>query len=224
MAELYLVRHGQASFGAENYDALSEIGTRQGRWLGEHFAQLGLRFDRLVIGTMRRHRQTADAILEGLGNPAIETMELAGLNEYDFDRLFKALGDEHPALRAFVAGDKRDFYRGLKQVLQLWSEDRLPGAVPETWLQFQQRVREAREAIQRAGGARVLVVSSGGPIAVTAQQVLQAPDAAAIALNMQIRNSSVSQYVFNAQAISLATFNALPHLERAERHEFITYG
>jgi broad specificity phosphatase PhoE len=74
------------------------------------------------------------------------------------------------------------------------------------------------------GGKRVLVVSSGGPIAVIAQQVPQAPAAAAIALNMQIRNSSVSQYVFNENAMSLVSFNALPHLERAERRELVTYG
>jgi broad specificity phosphatase PhoE len=224
MAELYLVRHGQASFGAENYDALSDTGRRQAHWLGEHFAEAGLRFDRLFIGTMRRHGQTADAILEGMGGPGIETTRHAGLNEYDFDALFRALGDSQPSLSAYAKGDKRDFYRGLKQVLQLWSEDRLPGPVPETWHAFLQRVCEARLAIQQAGAARVLVVSSGGPIAVTAQQVLQAPDATAIALNMQIRNSSVSQYVFNAHTISLVSFNALPHLERAGRHEFITYG
>jgi broad specificity phosphatase PhoE len=68
------------------------------------------------------------------------------------------------------------------------------------------------------------VVTSGGPIAVFAQQVLQAPAAAAIALNMQIRNSSVSQYVFNDSAMSLVTFNTLPHLEQAERRELVTYG
>jgi broad specificity phosphatase PhoE len=159
-----------------------------------------------------------------MGGPAIETTQHAGLNEYDFDGLYRALGDSQPALSALAKGDKRDFYRGLKQVLQLWSEDRLPGPVPETWREFQQRVREAWLAIQQAGAARVLAVSSGGPIAVTAQQVLQAPDATSIALNLQIRNSSVSQYVFNANTVSLVSFNALPHLERTGRHEFITYG
>jgi broad specificity phosphatase PhoE len=109
-------------------------------------------------------------------------------------------------------------------VLQLWADDRLPGVVPETWHQFHARVERARLAIQRTGGKRVLVVSSGGPIAVTAQQVLQAPAATAIALNMQIRNSSICQYVFNDTAMSLVSFNSVPHLERAERHEFVTYG
>ena len=228
MAELYLVRHGQASFGAENYDELSPSGRTQSLWLGEYFAQAKLRFDRVVVGTMQRHRQTADAILAAMGGPQVEIAQDAGLNEYDFQALFASLGEEGLPLGLSAglsaASAKKDFYKGLRQVLQLWADDRLPGRVPETWHQFQARVQRARIDIQRTGGRSVLVVSSGGPIAVTAQQVLQAPDATAIALNMQIRNSSVCQYVFNDGAMSLVSFNSVPHLERAERHEFVTYG
>jgi broad specificity phosphatase PhoE len=232
MAELYLVRHGQASFGADNYDELSPSGRTQSGWLGEYFAQAGLRFDRIVIGTMQRHRQTADAILAAMGGPQVEIAQDAGLNEYDFQALFAVLGETGmpPGLSTELSAglsstrSKKDFYKGLKHVLQLWAEDRLPGRVPETWQQFQTRVERARIDIQRAGGRRVLVVSSGGPISVIAQQVLQAPNASAIALNMQIRNSSVCQYVFNGDAMSLVSFNSVPHLERAERHEFVTYG
>ena len=224
MAELYLVRHGQASFGAENYDELSPSGYSQSRWLGEYFAQAKLRFDRVVIGTMQRHRQTADAILDAMAGPQVEIAQDAGLNEYDFQALFAALGEEGLPQGLSRSSSKKDFYKGLRHVLQLWADDRLPGTIPETWHQFQTRVRRACSDIQRAGGRKVLVVSSGGPIAVTAQQVLQAPNAAAIALNMQIRNSSVCQYVFNDGAMSLVSFNSVPHLERAERHEFVTYG
>ncbi|CAE6692350.1 MULTISPECIES: histidine phosphatase family protein [Paraburkholderia] len=224
MAELYLVRHGQASFGADNYDELSPSGRTQSSWLGEYFAQANLRFDRVVIGTMQRHRQTADAILAAMGGPPIELAQDAGLNEYDFEALFAAVGDEGLPSALSATSSKKDFYKGLRHVLQLWADDRLPGAVPETWQQFQTRVQRARSDIQRAGGRRVLVVSSGGPIAVTAQQVLQAPAASAIALNLQIRNSSVCQYVFNDDAMSLVSFNSVPHLEHAERREFVTYG
>lgn len=224
MAELYLVRHGQASFGAENYDALSPSGRTQSLWLGEYFAQARLRFDRVVIGTMERHRQTAEGILAGMGGPQIEIAEDAGLNEYDFQALFAALGEAGLPLGLSAASSKRDFYKALQQVLQLWADDRLPGRVPETWHQFQTRVQRARAAIQRSGGRRVLAVSSGGPIAVTAQQILQAPAATAIALNMQIRNSSVCQYLFKDGAMSLVSFNSVPHLERADRHECVTYA
>jgi broad specificity phosphatase PhoE len=224
MAELYLVRHGQASFGADNYDELSPSGRTQSAWLGEYFAQANVRFDRVVIGTMQRHRQTVEGILAAMGGPQVEIAQDAGLNEYDFEALFAALGEAGLPSGLSPASSKKDFYKGLRQVLQLWADDRLPGRVPETWQEFQARVQRARLDIQRAGGRRVLVVSSGGPIAVTAQQVLQAPAASAIALNLQIRNSSVCQYVFNDDAMSLVSFNSVPHLEHAERREFVTYG
>ncbi|MGF6696919.1 broad specificity phosphatase PhoE [Paraburkholderia sp. MM5496-R1] len=224
MAELYLVRHGQASFGAENYDELSSSGFAQSRWLGEYFAQSHLSFDRVVTGTMRRHAQTADALLTAMGGQPVEIVQDAGLNEYNFHALFSALGESGPASGPVAESSMKHFYKGLRQVLQLWSEDKLPGRIPETWGEFQARVEHARLAIQRSGGKRVLVVSSGGPIAVFTQQILNAPAAAAIALNMQIRNSSVSQYVFNDSAMSLVTFNALPHLEQIEGRELVTYG
>jgi len=224
MAELYLVRHGQASFGTDNYDELSPTGYTQSRWLGEHFAQSALEFDRVVIGTMRRHEQTADAILAAMPALQVEVVQDAGLNEYDFQGLFAALGEDEFPQGPSAESSKKNFYKRLKKALQLWSDDLLPGPAPETWQQFQARVERARLAIQRAGGRRVLVVSSGGPIAVFAQQILQAPATAAIALNLQIRNSSVCQYVFNDTAMSLVSFNSLPHLDPIERHEFVTYG
>ena len=224
MAELYLVRHGQASFGAADYDRLSERGEQQSVWLGEYFARQDIVFDRVICGTLRRHEQTVDGILRGMGmsGPAVE--QHAGLNEYDFQGLFAALGEDFPELTQLASGSMRDHYRALKQVLHLWSDDKIRGPLPETWAAFQQRVADARAAIQAGGGQRVLAISSGGPIAVTAQQVLAAPPASAIALNLQIRNSSVSQYFFNAESFQLATFNGIPHLDDPARRAFQTYG
>lgn len=224
MAELYLVRHGQASFGAADYDRLSERGEQQSVWLGEYFVRQGIVFDRVICGTLRRHEQTVDGILRGMGNSGAAYTQHAGLNEYDFQALFAALGDDFPEVTRQASGSMRDHYRALKQVLQLWSDDKIRGPLPETWAAFQQRVAEARAAIQAGGGQRVLAVSSGGPIAVTAQQVLAAPPASAIALNLQIRNSSVSQYFFNAESFQLATLNGIPHLDDPARRSFQTYG
>lgn len=224
MAELYLVRHGQASFGTENYDRLSALGEQQGVWLGEYFARQDIVFDRVFCGTLNRHEQTVDAILRGMGRQDVRYDRHPGLNEYDFDGLFAAAGHDYPEIVQLAAGSMKAHFRALRQVLTLWSEDRLRGPVPETWAQFQRRVADARAAIRQSGGQRVLAVSSGGPIAVTLQQVLAAPAASAIALNLQIRNSAISQYFFNADAFHLASFNGIPHLEDAERRTFKTYG
>ncbi|KVZ38650.1 histidine phosphatase family protein [Burkholderia ubonensis] len=224
MAELYLVRHGQASFGTENYDRLSALGEWQSVWLGEYFAQQDIAFDRVICGTLARHAQTVDAILRGMGREDLGYDRHPGLNEYDFEGLFAAAAADYPELARLAAGSMKEHFRALRQLLQLWSEDKLSGPVPETWAQFQQRVADARAAIRQGGGQRVLAVSSGGPIAVTVQQVLAAPPSSAIALNLQIRNSAISQYFFNADAFNLASFNGIPHLQDPERHAFRTYG
>ncbi|KXU83763.1 phosphoglycerate mutase [Paraburkholderia monticola] len=224
MAELYLVRHGQASLGSDNYDRLSEKGEQQSIWLAEHFARNGLRFDRVVTGTLQRHAQTLDAIRRALPDVPVECEILPGLDEYDFHALFRALDAEHRNLAESVTSDPREFFKALRQVLQLWAEGELDERVPETWGAFQQRVAAVRVAIQQSGAQHVLAVTSGGVIGALTQQALQAPAATAIALNMQIRNSSVTRCFFNRETFQLSSFNAVSHLEDPQRHAFQTYG
>ena len=223
MAELYLVRHGQASFGAENYDQLSSLGQQQGQLLGEYFAESKIVFDHVLLGTMNRHRQTVAAIFQGATEVAC-IKEHRGLNEYDFVALIEGLGTEHHDLKLLAKKGMKDFYRALRQVLLLWMEDRIEGPIPETWSAFQQRVAEAKDYIQGLTGQRILAVSSGGAIAAIAQQTLGAPKAAVIALNMQINNCCFCRYFFNADSFHLATFNSIPYFDRADRSSFITYG
>jgi broad specificity phosphatase PhoE len=223
MAEFYLVRHGQASFGTDDYDRLSPLGMQQSRWLGEYFAERGIVFDRVITGTMQRHRETADAICEGLGPQPLRDLH-PGLDEYDFLALFDALGEGHAESKRQAWADKSSFYPKLKQILQLWAADRLPGALPERWSEFARRVADARDFIAQSGARRVLAVSSGGPIGMLAAQALEAPAAAAIELNMQIKNTAVSHFYFNRQTVRLAGFNYVPHLDRPDRFAAITFG
>ncbi len=93
MTALYLVRHAQASFGADDYDRLSELGHRQSRWLGDYFADRGIRPDRVVIGSLRRHRETWEGIAEGLAAGGIVSPAptvRAALDEYQSERLLAA--------------------------------------------------------------------------------------------------------------------------------------
>ena len=224
MAELFLVRHGQASLGADNYDRLSDTGEQQSRWLGEHFARNGLQFDRIVTGTLHRHAQTLDAIRRAMPELPAECDIHPGLDEYDFHALFRALREEHRDIAEAAKRGTREFFKALRQVLHLWAEGALDERAPETWAAFQQRVADARAAIQQCGAQRVLAVTSGGVIGACVQQVLQAPAATAIALNMQIRNSSVTHCFFNREAFQLSSFNGIAHLDEPQRHAFQTYG
>ena len=92
MGQLYLVRHGQASLGAADYDQLSAMGAQQSRRLGAHWKTHGLTFDAVLVGTLKRHAQTLQGIREGLGH-APDALPWPGLNEYDSEAIIRAV---HP--------------------------------------------------------------------------------------------------------------------------------
>jgi broad specificity phosphatase PhoE len=83
MGTLYLVRHGQASFGADDYDNLSPLGHQQSQRLGDYFRERGLQFEAVLMGSLKRHRQTFEGIQAGLQAPNLSPLVWPGLNEYD---------------------------------------------------------------------------------------------------------------------------------------------
>jgi broad specificity phosphatase PhoE len=225
MSELFLVRHAQASFGTDDYDRLSDLGHRQARWLGEYFQHLNLAFDRVVCGTMVRHRQTVDAILGGMGLADRQAGTDAAWNEFDFEAIVTAYLGQHPLEMPPAKSSYRDFSRILRSALLAWTEDSLDTTLPERWPQFEARVGQALAAITRdaRSGERVLLVSSGGAIATVLQQTLEAPASAMVHMNLQLRNSSFSHLFFNARRVHFSGFNHVPHLDHPDRAGAITY-
>ncbi len=215
MPEIYLVRHGEATIDGTRYDQLSELGLEQARALGRYLSRLNPGFDRVVTGSMQRHLQTADAAIDAMAI-SVETEQHPGLDEYDFIALCSAFASQYPekavglSQTGHVDGIK-GFYKVLKQALLLWSEDRLQGPLPESWQEFEQRVADALGFLRQ--GERVLVISSGGPIAVLTGQVLGISSAMKIQLNMQVRNCAYSRFFFNAETVLLDSFNNSAHLE-----------
>ena len=224
MATLYLVRHGQASFAAENYDRLSALGRQQSAWLGEYFAERGIVFARAVCGTLERQRRTARDILDAMGSTQA-ALEHPGWNEYSGEALYKAyLGDEWAAARA--KGDVRSVYRIIKAALTAWSEDQLHGDLPETWGEFGARVAAAMQSACAGlpDDANVLAATSGGAIGRGIADLLQAPARIAIELNLQFRNSGFCEIFFSPRSMRMISFNCVPHLERSDRRAAITYS
>ena len=230
MPEIFVVRHGQASFGSDNYDRLSELGWRQARWLGEHWAQDGHAFDRVVSGDLRRHRETAQGICEGLGLDSQRVEELPQLNEFDFHSVVKGYAEKNPQAAPDKNADKKVYYRLLKQAMHAWSSGEISAS--ESWQQFEQRIEQALGDLavsstgndEQASARRTLVVSSGGAIAMMVRQILGAPVHSVIQLNMQIKNTAVSQLFAGRGGYSLHSFNHVPHLDHRERRGFITYS
>jgi broad specificity phosphatase PhoE len=220
MAELILVRHGQASFGTDDYDKLSELGWRQSRWLGEHLAAKGGAFDLVVRGSLRRHAETLAGIAEGMGRP-LEGREDPRLNEYDSHALLNAhlKGGALPP-----AGDRREHFRILREAMYAWTDGTLAGAPHEPFAEFRGRVLAALGELRQGGAKRVLVVSSGGPISTILADVLRMPPRGVVDLNLQTRNTGVTELQAGASRISCVSFNGVPHLERPDRAGALTYA
>lgn len=224
MSEIYFVRHGQASFGSSNYDQLSALGHEQAKLLGEYFRERSIEFDRIITGDMVRHRETAEGICLGMQLQPQTFEVFTGLNEYDFHSVLNCYIAQFPEQALPEKPAVADFFRRLKQGIALWSRGELEGELPETWQCFEQRLEAVREHVmQHYAGQRVLAVSSGGAIAMLVRQLLQAPEATMMELNLQTRNTAVIHCRFNQRSMRLSSFNNVPHLDRADRESMITY-
>lgn len=222
MGQLFLVRHGQASFGSDDYDRLSELGRRQCVRLGEYFRESGIVFEAALTGTLRRQVDSLACIAQGM-QMAPEAQAWPGLNEYDGDALVAAL-KPGPIPPLTSPDGARAHFRLLREGLQAWMDGRTEPAGMPRHADFVAGIREALDHVRAAHEGAVLIVSSGGPIATAVADVLGAPNETAIELNLRIRNSAVSEFVFGPKRHSLLSFNTLPHLVGPERAGWITYS
>ncbi|MDB5900214.1 MAG: phosphoglycerate mutase-like protein [Ramlibacter sp.] len=223
MGTLYLVRHGQASFGAEDYDQLSELGGRQSVRLGEYFAERGIRFDAVIAGTLRRHQQTLQGILEGMKH-AGEHLAWEGLNEYDSEAVIASI---HPEKLDKPTSPEmyRHHFRLLRDGLARWmAGETSPRGMPR-YQQFVAGVSSALDHVRANHyGQQVLIVSSGGPIATAVGHVLGTTPQTTIELNLRIRNTSITEFAFTPKRHMLVSFNGIPHLDTAATSDWVTYA
>ena len=222
MGTLYLVRHGQASFGAQDYDQLSELGQRQSHRLGEYFKLKGLRFEQVLTGTLKRHQQTLAGICSGGGFSA-DALALPGLNEYDSEAVIAAI-HPHPLAKPDTPELYRHHFRLLRDGLTQWMNGVVSPRGMPSYREFQQGVADALARVQQQTAGDVLLVSSGGPISTAVGQILGTTPETTIELNMRIRNSAVTEFNFNPKRHALQTFNTLPHLDQPEYASWVTYA
>ncbi len=230
-----MIRHGQASFGHDNYDNLSPLGIRQARILGEHFARIGLRFDAVYSGTMHRQTSTAREVLacyEPAGFAVPELVQAEGLNEYDFSTIISAqiplMIQEDPSIEQHLERmltDKESFRRVFEGSMLRWISGNhdTPGTL--SWRGFTDQASRSVEAIikQHGRGSTIAIFTSGGPICAAIKWVLGLSDERAIRLNWQIVNTSHTRFMYNDERITLAGFNSISHLELHNERSLITY-
>jgi len=228
MGTLYLVRHGQASLGADDYDNLSPLGQRQSVRLGEYFAAKGLHFKAVLHGSLRRHAQTWAGIETGLSSASGGGLPLAplvwpGLNEYRSEPLIQSL---QPGVHARPATPETTLahFRLLRLALQQWAVGALnPPGMP-TYAEFVAGVCGALDHVRQHCEGDVLLVSSGGPIATAVAQILGARPQAFVELNLRLRNTAITEFTFNTKHHALLTFNTLPHLDAPQYADWQSYA
>ncbi len=221
MGTLYLVRHGQASFGAADYDVLSELGTRQCALLGAYLHERGLKFEAVLRGTLRRHRQSLDAIASSLaGLPA--ATEWPGLNEYDSHAVVRTVFSGE-LLAPTDAESYRHHFRLLREGLGLWMAGKAQPEGMPTWGQWLDGINGALDHVRQQFTGNVLLVSSGGPISTAVAQVLAAPPSTVIELNLRMRNSALTEFAFTPKRHMLVSYNGVPHLDHPQRADWVTY-
>lgn len=249
-ATIHLIRHGQAAFGAADYDELSALGRQQSCLLGAALAPLWRDDDRVIVGGMRRHRQTAEECLTALrsargshggltGSSVAESSDARRFdesphtdprwNEFDHREIVARHRPEYVDHERLVADlgaavdPRRAFQSLFAAAMTRWSSGDHDHDYSETWPAFRQRCREALQAAAEAaaGSSNVWVFTSGGPIAAVVQGLIDAPDAQALRLSWSLVNASVTQLHVARSGVRLSTFNGHAHLQA--REDLVTY-
>jgi broad specificity phosphatase PhoE len=215
VAVIYLVRHAQASFGARDYDKLSELGERQAVALGNTLRTRGVQPDLVVSGSMHRHAQTAE--LAGF-EPEVDH----GYDEFDHDQVIVA---HRPAykVRALMLADlartgnpQRAFQKMFTAATDRW----IGGAdgYTETFQAFCDRSEDAvRRTAERLGkGETALVFTSGGPIAAVVGRLLSGGDGLWAKLNPVTINTAITKVVSGRSGLTVVSYNEHGHLDQQE--------
>ncbi|MEO0751140.1 MAG: histidine phosphatase family protein [Pseudomonadota bacterium] len=215
MAEIILVRHGQANSAATDeasYDRLSDLGRQQATWLGAHLKASNPRFDRVITGTLNRQIGTAEAMGFDV------TGQDARLNEMSYFDLAHAMEAEHGVP---VPEHTSEFAAHLPQLMDYWVADRLSHA-QESYTDFSVRVSALIDEICEAKG-RVLLVTSGGVIGMAVTYALGLGHGSQSKIMLQIMNSSLHRLEHVHGALMVGSFNATPHLDTPDRAHARTY-
>ncbi|WP_045877185.1 histidine phosphatase family protein [Pseudofrankia sp. DC12] len=248
MSVVYLVRHGQASFGAADYDVLSELGHRQAALAGAELRARGVRVDLVATGTLRRQRETAAAALTayaaapasqagtGTGAGSAVAVDAGGWaggtetdarwNEYDQDTMVTGGRQGHapPAQRVSTSSgiSSRSFQGLLDNALADWMarDDTGPGS----FRAFSDGVAGALDGLagRLGSGGTAVVFSSAGPIAALCGRLLGVGVEGLVSLNRTMINGGIAKIVCGRSGTSLISVNEHSHIDAAGR-EFLSY-
>lgn len=215
MATIYLIRHGQASFGAENYDKLSDLGCRQASVAGEYFRDHGIHFDAVYSGDLSRQRETARLAIAS--QPAtvphhIDPRFNEIQNEEQLACLIPEVVKRNPRVAALVEkglGSSKDYQKVIDAVFNHWVSPDCNDSRIQSWADFSGNARQALADVMREQGAgkTVGIFTSGGTLATIVAQVLGLGGEQTYQFYEPVFNCSVTQLFYSGEKVSLSNFN-----------------
>jgi broad specificity phosphatase PhoE len=238
MSNLFLVRHGQASFLEPDYDRLSAKGEAQARFLGEYWVKKPLIFDLVYSGPRRRQKETARIVGEVYREAGLPWPQPAVVPEFDefqaeavMARTLPKLVEQDAQVRelhlAFqdAQGTQerfKTFQRVFEVVIGRWALGELPVPDLEPWPEFCSRVQRGLARLCENGhrSHRIAVFSSGGPVGVAMQKALDLDTGATLKTAWMVANGAFTEFLFSPGRFTLHSYNAYPHLTDPN---FLTY-
>ncbi len=217
-----------------DYDQLSDLGKEQSAILGKYLAEIGLEFDKIYRGDLRRHRETEEIASVACKRAGLkwEVEIMPTLNEHQGPKVVKWLisrvmaGEESAELEGIrkimdpMAGQhpKKQYLAAFEYATLEWVKASFDtsGLDAEDWQPFRSRIDVALDTIMQAhpeSGQTIGVFTSGGPVGVAIGKALGLSDAQVMHMNWIVQNSSISEFLFSKGRFSLKTFNAIPHLK-----------
>ena len=237
MSKIYLIRHGQASFMADDYDNLSEKGIRQSKALGSHFFKNDIHFDKVYIGNLKRHQQTFEGFSHVFLDNSIVLPKPTYLQELNEHQVPEALGIayddfitknnnakmlfegivENPELK------RKNSIKMFGLFLKEYTSGRYAFEHPsiQSWTDFraQTKVGIAKILEETKKGETVGVFTSGGTKSAIIGDSLNITEEEIGTLNLAIRNTSFSQLLFSENNLNVFSVNEVSHLPK----ELITF-
>lgn len=221
MATIYIVRHGQASFGADNYDKLSELGQRQAQVVGEYFRDCGVHFDAAYSGDLSRQRDTAELALASQPGNVPHNID-PRFNEIQNDEQLKYLMPEvverNPAIQALVdkgLSSSKDYQKVIDAVFNFWVSPDCNESRIQSWADYSEGARQAVADVikEQGGGKTVGIFTSGGTLATIVAQVLGLGGSQTYQFYEPVFNCSVTQLFYSGSRVSMSYFNDCSFLQ-----------
>lgn len=220
MALITLVRHGQASFGADDYDQLSTLGTQQAHALGELVHAREEQLDCVIHGTLKRHIQSLDAFIKGVGTEP-ERIADAQWNEFDHRDVLQQFVALYPEfLEDVLSKDPKRLLPVFVKAVTYWQTHANASFYNENWSGFSARVHAAWDALDKLTErhSKVWVFTSGGPISLSVMRALDCRAEQLIQLNQKVVNTSLTRFALKREQRQLLSFNEHGHLAGKYEH------